>query len=64
MNVRVIYLIYVCIYIYIFSGFGTRGTEYPLKSYDGPAKSEEPVENGGKHPILYLSSGEWRELSS
>ena len=25
---------------------------------DGPAKSESPVENGGKHPIIYrLSTG-------
>jgi len=27
-----------------------------LHTVDGPAKSESPVENGGKHPIIYRVS--------
>ena len=33
--------------------FKEKSRQHTARTVDGPAKSESPVENGGKHPIIY-----------
>ena len=33
--------------------FKEESRQHTARTVDGPAKSESPVENGGKHPIIY-----------